>query len=95
MEILILVVTLVFELAIAVYSIVTKQSRSKIKSWTRIAMFIGFMMLSLGKVVVWEYTWGLFAGLLFILAFKEMFSLLRKQTHPPRYKAFSTLEHSV
>ncbi|MGG3506175.1 dienelactone hydrolase family protein [Paenibacillus lautus] len=91
MEILILVVTLVFELAIAVYSIVTKQSHSKIKSWTRIAMLIVFMMLSLGKVVVWEYTWGLFAGLLFILAFKEMVALLRKQKHPTRYKAFSTV----
>ncbi|MBT2289084.1 dienelactone hydrolase family protein [Paenibacillus albidus] len=91
MEILILVATLVFELAIAVYSIVTKQSRNKIKSWTRIAMFIGFMMLILGKVIVWEYTWGLFAGLLFILAFKEMVALLRKHTHTPRYKAFSTV----
>ncbi|KOR89283.1 alpha/beta hydrolase family protein [Paenibacillus solani] len=92
MEILILVVTLVFELAIAVYSIVTKQSRSKIKSWTRIAMFIVFMILSVGKVVVWEYTWGLFAGLLFILAFKEMVALLRNQTHhTPRYKVFSPI----
>lgn len=91
MEILILIVTLFFELANAVYSIVTKQSRSKIKSWTRIAMFIVFMMLGLGKVVVWEYTWGLFAGLLFILAFKEMFALLRKQTPLPRYNAFSTV----
>ncbi|CAH1207535.1 hypothetical protein PAECIP111890_03047 [Paenibacillus sp. JJ-223] len=88
---LILVVTLVFELAIAVYSMVTKQSHHKIKSWTRIAMFIGFIMLSLGNVVVWEYTWGLFAGLLFLLAFKEMVALLRKQTHSPRYKTFSTV----
>lgn len=95
MEILILVVTLVSELAIAVYSIATKQSRSKIKSWTRIAMFIGFMMLSLGKVVVWEYTWGLFACLLFILAFKEIVALLRKQTNPARYKAFSTIWKSL
>lgn len=91
MEMLILVVTLVFELAIAVYSMVTKQSRHKIKSWTRIAMFIGFIMLSLGNVVVWEYTWGLFAGLLFLLTFKEMVALLRKQTHSPRYKTFSTV----
>lgn len=91
MEMLILIVTLVFELAIAVYSMVTKQSRHKIKSWTRIAMFIGFIMLSLGNVVVWEYTWGLFAGLLFLLAFKEMVALLRKQTPTPRYKTFSTV----
>ncbi|PJN48531.1 hypothetical protein PAEAM_60730 [Paenibacillus sp. GM1FR] len=95
MEILILVVTLVSELAIAVYSIATKQSRSKIKSWTRIAMFIGFMMLSLGKVVVWEYTWGLFACLLLILAFKEIVALLRKQTNPARYKAISTIWKSL
>jgi dienelactone hydrolase len=91
MEILILVVTLVFELAIAVYSIATKQSRSKIKSWTRIVIFIGFMMLIFGKVVVLDFTWGLFTGLLFILAFKEMVTLLRKQTHSSRYKAFSTI----
>ncbi|MBD7970792.1 alpha/beta hydrolase family protein [Paenibacillus gallinarum] len=91
MEILILVVTLVFELAIAVYSIATKQSCSKIKSWMRIAIFIGFMMLILGEIVVWEYTWGLFAGLLFILTFKEIVALLGKQTHTPRYKAFSTV----
>jgi len=91
MEILILVVMLVFELVLAVYSIATKQNRSKIKSWMRIAIFIGFIMLILGGIVVWEYTWGLFAGLLFILAFKEMVALLRKQTHSPRYKAFSTI----
>ncbi|CAM4454037.1 alpha/beta hydrolase family protein [Paenibacillus tarimensis] len=91
MEIFILVVTLVFELAIAVYSIATKQSRSKTKSWMRIAIFIGFMILILGKIVVWEYTWGLFAGLLFILAFKEMVALLRRQTHTPRYKTFSAI----
>ncbi|WP_339276871.1 dienelactone hydrolase family protein [Paenibacillus sp. FSL W8-0426] len=54
-------------------------------------MFIGFIMLSLGNVVVWEYTWGLFAGLLFLLAFKEMVALLRKQTPTPRYKTFSTV----
>lgn len=91
MEILILVVTLVFELAIAIYSITTKQSRSKIKSWARIVMFIGFMMLILGRAVVWKYTWGLFAGLLFILALKEMVALLRKQAHTPRHRAFSTI----
>lgn len=91
MEILILVVTLFIELAIAVYSIATKQSRSKIKTCMRIAIFIGFMMLILGKIVLWEYTWWLFAGLLCILAFKEMFALLRKQTQTPRYKTFSTV----
>ncbi|MEF3354125.1 alpha/beta hydrolase [Paenibacillus sp. GYB006] len=91
MEILILVVTLVFELTIAAYSIATKQRRSKIKSWMRIAMFIGFMMLVLWEIVVWEYSWGLFAGLLFILAFKEIVALLRKQTRTPRYKVFSTV----
>lgn len=91
MEILILVVTLVFELTIAAYSIATKQRRSKFKSWMRITMFIGFMILVLGEIVVWEYSWGLFAGLLFILAFKEMLALLRKQKQTPRYKTFSTI----
>ena len=92
MEIVILVVALVFELAIAVYSIVTKQRSSKIKSWTRIVMFIGFIMLSLGKVIVWEYTWGLFASLLFLLAFKEMVALLRKQAHTASQSFFYGME---
>ncbi|PZD94714.1 alpha/beta hydrolase [Paenibacillus sambharensis] len=91
MEILVLVVTLVCELAIAVHSIAFKQSRGKIKSWTRIAIFVGFVGLIFGKVVVWGFTWGLFTGLLFILAFKEMITLLRKQKHSSPYKVFSTI----
>ncbi|WIV17278.1 alpha/beta hydrolase [Paenibacillus polygoni] len=91
METLILVGTLVIELAICVYSIATKQNRSMIKSLMRIAIFIGFMMLILGKVVVWDLTWGLFQGLLFILAFKEIVALLRKQKQTPRYKTFSMI----
>lgn len=58
-------------------------------------MFIGFMMLILGGVVVWEYTWGLFAGMLFILALKEMVALLRKQAHTPLHRAFSTIWKSL
>lgn len=91
MEIVILVVTLVLELAIAGYSIATRQSRSKIKSWTRIAMVTGFMMLILGKAVVWSFTWWLYGGLLVLLAVKEMAALLRKHKHTPQYKAFSTI----
>ncbi|WP_338539669.1 alpha/beta hydrolase family protein [Paenibacillus tundrae] len=91
MEIVILIVTLVVELAIAVYSIETKQSRSRIKSWTRIIMCIGFVMLILGGVVVWEYTWALFAGLLLLLAFKGIVTLLRKQVYIRPYKMFSTV----
>lgn len=84
-------VMLVLELAIAVYSIVTKQSRSKLKSWTRIAMLVLFLILTLGKWVVWGYTWALFTGLLVILVAKEMVALLRKPNHAPRYKAFTTI----
>ncbi|MDR6724462.1 dienelactone hydrolase [Paenibacillus amylolyticus] len=91
MEIVILIVTLVVELALAVYSIETKQSRSRIKSWTRIVMCIGFVMLILEGVIVWEYTWALFAGLLLLLAFKGIVTLLRKQVHIRPYKMFSTV----
>lgn len=91
METLILVGTLVIELAICVYSIATKQNRSMIKSLMRIAIFIGFMMLILGEIVIWEYTWWLFAGLLFILALKEILALLRKQTPTSCYKASLTV----
>ncbi|GBF72820.1 acetylhydrolase [Paenibacillus sp. 598K] len=95
MEIFILIVALVCELVIAAYSIATKQSRNKIKRWTRIALFVAFVVLSLGKVVEWGFTWGLFTILLFILALKEGIGLLRKQTPPPQYKAFSTIWKSL
>ncbi len=105
MEMVILVVALALELVIALYSMATKQRQSKLKSWTRIAMFTGFLILILVKYVVWSYTWLLFAGLLVILAAKEMVGLLRKpkpnlnsnlNSNPtPRYKAFTTMWKSL
>lgn len=86
-----LVIVLIFETAIAVYSIATKQRRSKIKSWMRIAMFITFVALVLGDVVQWHIAWGAFAALLLILAFKEAAALLRPQSHTPRYKVISAI----
>jgi len=91
MEILILVIMLVTEVAITILSIATKQSRSKLKSWIRIALFSSFVILVLSKVVIWEYTWGLFAAYLFILMLKELVTLLRKQVPTRRYKVISTI----
>lgn len=91
MEIFILIVTLIVELSLAVYSIAAGQLRGRLKSWTRIAMFTAFVVLVLVNVIEWHIAWGLFGGLLLILAFKETVVLLRKRAHTARYNVFSTV----
>lgn len=95
MELFILGFTVMIELVLAVYALITRNNRSRIKSWTRISMFFAFVVLVLGKVVVWHIAWGLFAGLLLILAVKEIVILLRKRTSASTRTVFSTILKSV
>lgn len=83
------------ELVLAVYAWRTRNNRSRIKSWTRIAVFLGFIVLVVSKVIVWHIAWGLFAGLLLILAVKETVILLRKRTPTSTRNVFSAILKSV
>ncbi|WP_037291322.1 alpha/beta hydrolase family protein [Saccharibacillus sacchari] len=95
MELVILGVALTIELTLAVYALITRNNRSRIKSWTRISVFLGFVVLIMSKVIVWHAAWGLFAGLLLILAVKEIVILLRKRISAYPRSVFSALLKSV
>lgn len=86
MGILLLLITLTFEIAFAIYWIVTKQNYKKLKNWIRISLFLAFVILTLSSVIVWSFRWFLLALLLFTLALKGMVSLIRNKTNTKSYK---------
>ena len=61
MGMLLLLIALIFEIAFAIYCMVTKQNHKKIKNWIRIAIFIVFVMLTLSSVIVWSFRWVMLA----------------------------------
>ncbi|MEH7445132.1 alpha/beta hydrolase [Bacillus sp. JJ1122] len=93
MATLLLLIALIFEIAFAIYSIVTKENHKKLKNWIRIGMFAVFVILTLSSVIVWSFRWLMLAVLLFILALKSTVSLIRKKT--PHYKNSSVVWKSI
>jgi dienelactone hydrolase len=92
---LVLFIALIFEIAFAVYCIVTKQYHKKRKNWIRIAAFIAFVILTLSSVIVWSFRWMMLAILLFLLAVKGTVSLIRNKTNTQKYKTSSIVWKSI
>jgi dienelactone hydrolase len=86
MGILLLLFALIFEIAFAIYCIVTKQNHKKLKNWIRIVIFIAFVILTVSPVIVWSFRWIMLALLLFLLAVKGTVSLIRTKTNTKNYK---------
>jgi hypothetical protein len=82
-------IVLIFEITFTVYCLVTKQNHQKYRNWTRVAVFIAFVILVFSSVIVWSFRWVLLAALLFILACIGTFSLIRHKAGSRRhhYKA--------
>jgi len=79
MGILLLIIILIFEIASAVYCIVTKQNHRKIKNYIRIATFIAFVILIISSVIVWSLSWVMLGLLFLLLAIKATVSLIRNK----------------
>jgi len=77
MGILLLIIVLLFEVGLSVYSVITKSKQVKIKSWMRVSSFVVFVILTLTSIIVWSFRWILPGLLLFILAVKATITLLR------------------
>ncbi|MDQ0175658.1 alpha/beta hydrolase [Bacillus chungangensis] len=92
---LLLLIALTFEIAFAIYCIVTKQNHKKIKNWIRIAAFIAFVILTLSSVIVWSFSWVMFAILLFILAVKGTVALIHNKTNTKKYKSSKIVWKSI
>ncbi|MBY0123578.1 alpha/beta hydrolase [Bacillus sp. S/N-304-OC-R1] len=92
---ILLVITLILEIAFSAYCLGTKQNHKKMKNWIRIAIFIAFILLTLTSVVEWSFRWILLAGLLFILAVIATVSLIRNKTNTKTFKASKVVWKSI
>ncbi|MEH7416568.1 alpha/beta fold hydrolase [Neobacillus drentensis] len=92
---LLLFIALIFEIAFAIYCMITKQNDKKFKNWIRVALFIAFVILTLSSVIVWSFRWIMPAILLFILAFTGAVSLIRNKTNTRKYKTSKTVWKSM
>lgn len=94
MGILLLFIILIFEIASAVYCIVTKQNHRKIKNYIRISTFITFVILTLSSVIVWGLQWVMLGTLLLLLALKATVSLIRNKENK-KYKTSKIVWKSI
>jgi len=94
MGILFLFIILIFEIASAVYCIVTKQNHRKIKNYIRISTFITFVILTLSSVIVWGLQWVMLGTLLLLLALKATVSLIRNKENK-KYKTSKIVWKSI
>jgi len=94
MGILLFIIILIFEIAFAAYCIVTKQNHKKIKSYSRIAAFIAFVVLVLSPIMTWSFRWVMLSILLLLLAIKATISLIRNKENNT-YKPIKTVLKSI
>jgi dienelactone hydrolase len=85
---LILLITLVIEVAFTTYCLITKSIQEKVKSYIRIGAFAAFVLFTLVSVIHWNFTWYLLAALLFIWAALGAWTLLRKPVEKKDLKPF-------
>ncbi|MBS4196359.1 alpha/beta hydrolase family protein [Lederbergia citri] len=95
MATLILCIVLFLEIGFAIFCIVTRQNHNKIKNWSRIAIFLAFVILTLSSVIVWSFRWVMLAILLFILALIATVSLIRKKANHRKYKTSKIVWKSI
>lgn len=87
MAAVLLFIALTFEIAFAIYCMVTKQNHEKIMSWIRIFVFGVFVIFVISPVIMWSFRWVMLAILLVILAVKGTVSLIQNKSNPKKYKA--------
>ncbi|MEK5485150.1 alpha/beta hydrolase family protein [Lysinibacillus sp. FSL M8-0355] len=91
---LLLIITLIFEIVSAVYSMATKQYHRKIKNYIRIAVFIAFVILTLSSVIVWSLRWVMLGILLLLLAVNATVYLIRNKENK-KYKTSKIVWRSI
>lgn len=76
---IILLLTLVFEVAFAAYGIATKSNHARDRNFIRIGAFVTFILFALLTVVQWGFRWYLLAALLFVWASLGVWKLIRNR----------------
>ncbi|MFN7252443.1 MAG: alpha/beta hydrolase family protein [Anaerobacillus sp.] len=86
MGVIILLVLIVNEMALAAYSIMTKSMQQKVRNMIRIIAFVGFVLFSALSVIDWSFRYYTIAGVLFPLAIIGAVGLLKKKEDKRTYK---------
>ncbi|TCZ78220.1 alpha/beta hydrolase [Paenibacillus albiflavus] len=89
-------ITLILEIALVIYCVVTKQYHRQLRNWVRVSTWIAFILLTLTSVIVWSLRWVLLGVLLTILAVIATISLIRRnQATPATYKVSRIVRNAI
>lgn len=87
MSIIIMSIGVVVEIALAIYCIATQSNQKKVRSWTRIGVFVAFVILLLTSVIEWSFRWKFLTTMLFAFAIIGSVSLVRNKPTVKKYGA--------
>ncbi|MFT4143262.1 MAG: dienelactone hydrolase family protein [Mobilitalea sp.] len=83
---IILFALIVYEAAFVIYCIRTASTQRKVKSYSRLLMFLVFFVLCLSPILDWGFRWYLLGILLLIQSLKALFVLYRRKDSTKQFK---------
>ena len=88
MGVFIFLVAVVFEIAFAIYCIITKSNQLKTRNFIRIGggSFVIFVLLTILTIIEWSFRYYTIAAFLFLLGVMGAVSLIRKKEGKRPYK---------
>jgi dienelactone hydrolase len=90
-----LTLTFVFEVAFAIYCIVTKSNQTRVRSFVRIGAFAAFVLFTLVSIIQWSVRWYLLAALLLVWAALGAWTLVRKKAEKKGFSAGRTVLSAI
>jgi hypothetical protein len=82
----ILTIALSFEIAFAVYCMVTKSYQQKVRSFVRIGALVAFVLFTLVSVIQWSFRWYGLATLLLVWAVLGAWTLIGEKVEQDEYR---------
>jgi dienelactone hydrolase len=95
MGIMILILALFFEVAFAIYCMITKSNWEKIRGFIRIGALIAFVLFTLVSIIQWSARWYALAALLFIWAVLGIWTLVGKKAEKLEYKTGPIVRRAI
>ena len=92
---ILLIAAWIIEFALAAFSIVTKSNQVKVRSITRIASLLAFVLLAFLPIIDWGYRYFALAALLLLLAIMGAKNMLLRRADTKRHKAIRVVLKAV
>jgi dienelactone hydrolase len=91
----ILTIALSFQIAFAVYCMITKSYQQKVRSFVRIGALVAFVLFTLVSVIQWSFRWYGLAALLLIWAVLGAWTLIRKKMEQDEYRTRRVVRRAI